>query len=233
MGKAVRGRDHARSAVLAAHVGGHGRSEVALQGRNAARRGNLAHVGRLDAEHAVTAGLEVGEERAVVRADIDDEVGRRERQQRRGFGIKLGEVVAQELGGAAGVGIFGGKDDDGVYCKPELDKLAAGAVQELGGKPGLLARRRADRDHLVDGRHVAQREDAGERRMSADLTAFDRDAGSGPRGSRNFCRKQTYSLQFRAMALLSPSSCAGLSRASTSVYPVQDVDGRAKPGHDD
>ena len=36
MGKAVRGRDHARSAVLAPHVGGHGRSEVALQGRNAA-----------------------------------------------------------------------------------------------------------------------------------------------------------------------------------------------------
>ncbi len=203
--------------------------------------GNLAHVGRLDAQHAVTAGLEVGEERAVVRADIDDEVGRRERQQRRGFGIKLGEVVAQELGGAAGVGIFGGKDDDGVYRKPELDKLAAGAVQEIGGKPGLLARRRADRDHLVDGGHVAQREDAGERRMSADLTAFDRDAGSGPRGSRNFHRKTnlfppSFIGRYHMRGCSLRRHATSLSRASTSVArPVLKIvawHGCQVPGHE-
>ena len=76
----------------------------------------------------------------------------------RGFGIELGEIVAQQLGRAAGVGIFGREDDDGIDREAELHQLAFRAVQQIGRKPGLLPRHLADRHHLIHRRHVAERQ---------------------------------------------------------------------------
>ena len=179
MREAIRSRHDARLPVLALDLGRHRRGEVAHQGRNAAAVGNLADIGRLDAEDPVAAALEVRQQRAVVRADVNDQVRRRELEQRGSLGIKVGEIVPQQLGGAAGVGVLGREDDDGIDGKAELHQLALFAVQEIGREPGLLARDIVHRDHLVDRRHVAEREHAPQRRVPADLTAFDRYACSG------------------------------------------------------
>ena len=112
------------------------------QGRNAAAVGDLADLGRLDAEDTVT--LEVGEQRAVIRADVDDQILRLELEHRRCFGIKLGKIIAQQFGGTAGVGILGREDDDGIDRQAELHQLALGAIQKAGRKPGLLPRHCAD-----------------------------------------------------------------------------------------
>ena len=55
MGKAVRRSDHPRGAILAPHAGGNLGRKIALQGRDAARGGDLHHIGRLDPEGAVAA----------------------------------------------------------------------------------------------------------------------------------------------------------------------------------
>ena len=59
MREAIRGRHHARAAVLALDLGCHLRGEVACEGGDAAAVGDLADLGRLDAEDAVV--LEVRE----------------------------------------------------------------------------------------------------------------------------------------------------------------------------
>ena len=71
--------------------------------------------------------------------------------------LQVGEIVAQQLGGAAGVGIFRREDDDRIDREAELHQVAVAAMQQVGRKPRLLARHLADRHHLVDRRHVAER----------------------------------------------------------------------------
>ena len=61
------------------------------------------------------------------------------------LGIELGEIVAQELGHAAGVGIFRREDDDRIDREAELHQLAVAAIQQRRRKPGQLARHLADR----------------------------------------------------------------------------------------
>ena len=102
------------------------------------------------------------------------------------FALQVGEIVAQQFGGAAGVGIFRREDDDRVDRQAELHQVAVAAVQQIGRKPRLLTRHLADRHHLVDRRHVAEREHVIERRVAADLAAFDRNAGAGAGGARDF-----------------------------------------------
>ena len=114
---------------------------------------------------------------------------------RGGFALQVGEIVAQQLGGAAGVGIFRREDDDRIDREAELHQLAVAAVQQVGRKPRLLARHLADRHHLVDRRHVAEREHVIERCVAADLTAFDRNAGAGAGGARDFAGTQGVSLR--------------------------------------
>ena len=93
-------------AVLALDLARHLEAEIALDGRDAALVGDVADIGRLDAEHAVAAVLEVRQQRAVVRADIDHEIVFAQAQHGGGFALQIGEIVAQQFGGAAGVGIF-------------------------------------------------------------------------------------------------------------------------------
>ena len=74
MGETIGRRDHAGRAVLALDLARHLGAEIALERRDAALIGDVADVGRLDAEHAVAALLEIRQQRAVVGADIDDEI---------------------------------------------------------------------------------------------------------------------------------------------------------------
>jgi hypothetical protein len=96
MREAIRRRHHARAAVLALDLGRHRRSEVAHEGWDAAAIGDLADLGRLDAEDTVV--LEVGEQRTVIRTDVDDEVLPSPLEHRRSFRIELGKIIAQQLG---------------------------------------------------------------------------------------------------------------------------------------
>ena len=61
-------------AVIALDLARHLDAEIALDCGNAALVGDVADIGRLDAEHAVAAVLEVRQQRAVVGADIDNEI---------------------------------------------------------------------------------------------------------------------------------------------------------------
>ena len=74
MRKAIGRGDDARIAVLALHFARDIEAEITLDGRDAAAIGDLAHIRRLDAEDAMSAFLEIRDQRAVIRADIDDEV---------------------------------------------------------------------------------------------------------------------------------------------------------------
>jgi hypothetical protein len=62
--------------------------------------------------------------------------------------------------------------------------------------------------------------------------AAGKDYGPGaanePRSDNGYAR-----LHIHSTLLISPPSCAGLARASTSLRRGQDVDGRDKPGHDE
>ena len=151
----------------------------------------------------------------------------RELEHRAGFGAEIGEIVAQQLGGAAGVGIFRREDDDRIDREPELHQLALAAIQEIGRKPRLLPRHLADRHHLVDRRHVAERQHGLERRVPADLAAFDRDACAGAGGPRDFLRKRRHSSPSDAVRSAAPrarapntrrASAAARHRAARAVY---------------
>ena len=177
MRKAVRRRDDARRPVLALHLGRHRRREIAHAASGCRARcailptsvGSMPST-RWPAVWKFEISVPSFEPMSTTRScgpslSIAD-----------GFGAEIGEIVAQQLGGAAGVGIVRRKDDDRIDREPELHQLAARAVEQVGRKPRLLPRHFADRHHLVDRRHVAERQHGFERRMPADLAAFHRDA---------------------------------------------------------
>ena len=110
--------------MLALHLCRERRREITGHRRDAAPHRDFAHFGRLDAEHAMAAVLEIAEQRAVVRAEVDHEVALAKLQHGRSLAIEIGEIVAQELRGAAGVGIFRRKDDDGIDRQAELGQVA-------------------------------------------------------------------------------------------------------------
>ena len=62
-------------------------------------------------------------------SDIDNEIVFTEAEHLGRLGIELSKVVAQQLGHAAGVGIFRWKDDDRVDREAELHELAVTAVE--------------------------------------------------------------------------------------------------------
>ena len=111
----------------------------------------------------------------------------RQAEHLRRLGVELGEVVAQQLGHAAGVGIFRREDDHRIDREAELHQLAVAAIEQRGRKPGQLPRHLADRDHLVHRRHVAERQHGLELLVAAHLAGFDRDAGAGAGGAGDFC----------------------------------------------
>src|ERR1019366_88787 len=145
-----------------------------------------------------------------------------------GFAVQVGEIVAQQFGGAAGVGIFRREDDDRIDRQAQLHQVAIATMQEIGREPRLLARLLADRHHLVDRRHVAERQYVIERRMAAGLTAFDRNASAGAGGARDFRGAQDLGLpggcgvrfwaQDRHCASTSRGSALGPAQAARAAY---------------
>ena len=197
VGKTVRRRDHARGAVLARNLARGLDAEIALDGGDAAAVGDVADVGRLDAEHAVSRRLEIRQQRPVIGADIDDEVVLAEAQHSGGLALQIGEIVAQQFGGAAGVGIFRRENNRRIDGEAELHQIAVRAMQQAGRKPRLLMRDGADRHHLVDRRHEAQRQHRVERLVPANLAGFDRHACASAGGARYFRRTQKHQLRTR------------------------------------
>ena len=186
MGKAIRRGDHLRGAVFLLHLASHFLREVALDGRDAALIGDLGHVGRFDAEDAVPTLLEVRDQRAVVRSDVDRQIVLAETEHLRGFGIEIRKVLAQDPGHAAGVGILRREDDDRIDRDAELHQLAVRTVHQVGREPGLLLLDCADRDHLVHRRHVAERQHGLQRLVTANLAALDRNASATTGAAGNF-----------------------------------------------
>ncbi len=100
MGKTVRRGDQLGGPMRGQHFARGVLAEITLDGRDAARVGDVADVGRLDAENAVAGFLEVRNQRAVIRADIDHQILFGQAQHRRAFALQFGEIVAQQFGGA-------------------------------------------------------------------------------------------------------------------------------------
>ena len=131
---------------------------IALDGRDAARIGDVADVGRLDAENAIAGFLEIRDQRAVVGADVDHQILLGQPEHGGALALQVGEIVAQKFRGAAGVGIFRREDDDRIDGETQLHQIAIPAMQQIGRKPRLLPRHLPDRHHLIDRRHVAERQ---------------------------------------------------------------------------
>jgi hypothetical protein len=155
--KTIGGRHHFGGAAFFPYLASDLLGEIALDRGDATFVGDLGDVGRLDAEDAVAAVLEVGDQRAVIRPDINSKIFLAETEHLRRFGIKISEVFPQDPGHATGVGVLGRKDDHGINGEAKLNQFAIRAMQQVGRKPGLLALNLADGDHLVDRRHVAKR----------------------------------------------------------------------------
>src|SRR5690606_38091709 len=91
MGKAVGGGHDTRGAMrlfnCACDVG----PEIVLEGRDAALVGDVSDIGWLDAKHAMPTGFEIGQQGAVIRSDIDNQIVRAEPEQGFRFGMQLRE----------------------------------------------------------------------------------------------------------------------------------------------
>src|SRR5262249_19690639 len=72
MRKAICCGDYARSAVLLQDLTGDLHPEIALQRRDAALLRDLRYISRFDPKHAETGNFEIMQQRAVIRADLDD-----------------------------------------------------------------------------------------------------------------------------------------------------------------
>ena len=205
-----------RPAVPALHFVGALRSEERVERRNAGRDRELAGVGRLDAADPMPAAMEVAEQRAVVRSDVDDQVLLRERKQLHHLAVQLGEVLAQDAGRAAGVRVVRREDDVRVHDQPELHQRAR--LRSAGARPDsrLLVGPRADRVHRVDRRQIAEEQDRTQVRRAADLAALDEDAAAGSGGfldrvgnlGHGDRRLRRSTLAYQATVLAMPASSA-------------------------
>ena len=92
-------------------------SEKALNCMDAALVSDIPDVGRPDAEYTLTAVLEIQEQGAIVRADINDR-SLSPRPSMAALSLQVGKIVAQQFGGAARVGVFRGKMIAGSTAKP-------------------------------------------------------------------------------------------------------------------
>ena len=70
--------------------------------------------------------------------DVEYEIIGTEGDHRYALPIQAGEIVAENLRGAAGVGVFGRKEDTGVNNQAQLDQVTSRAVQQLCRVMGLL-----------------------------------------------------------------------------------------------
>ena len=149
----------------------------------------VRHQCRLDAAHRMARGSEVLQERAVVRSDIDDQLGPAQPEERRRFALQLGEIFAKDSRRAAGVRILRREEDRRIDDQAQLHELARRAAEEFRRIRRLLVRPLTDRPHLVDRRQIAEEQHRLEIGRSADLAAIDDDAAAGARGAGEFLRR--------------------------------------------
>ena len=171
-------RDDLRAPVLLDDLRGGLRPEERVDGRDAALHRDLEGVGRLDAAHAVAALVEIRQQRAVVRPDVDRQRLFPDRIEPHHFVVQLGEVLAQDARRAARVGVVRREQDCGIDDEAELHELAVRAVQQLRRIGRLLVRTASDRIHRVDWRQIANKQDRTQLLRAANLAALHKDAAA-------------------------------------------------------
>ena len=133
--------------------------------------------------HAVPRLLPFAQQRAVVRADVNDQPAFAGIED---VGLAIldhfREVLVQDPRRAAGVGIIRGEEHRGIDNATQLDQLAMGTEEQFGRIGRLFARPLADRTHLVDRGNIAHEEDRFEILAVAQLAFLDDQAG--PRAGR-------------------------------------------------
>src|SRR5262245_54653068 len=95
VGKAIGGGDDARSTKLALDPAGHLNAEIAFDRLNTALVRDIAHIRGLNAEDALPTAFEVRQERAIVRADINDKIFFIETKHHRTLALQICKIVAQ------------------------------------------------------------------------------------------------------------------------------------------
>jgi hypothetical protein len=118
--------------------------------------------------------LEVDQQRAVVRSDVDDEITRCEPELRRRLPAEVGEVVAQNPRRAAEVRVGIGKQHFRRNLEADLRQPAVLATKQLEGKRRLLDGAFADRGHRIDRGHIAEEQQRPHLRRRAYLAVQDR-----------------------------------------------------------
>src|ERR1700722_3324212 len=124
MSEAVGRGDDLGQAMLVSDAAGDFRSEIGLDRRYPARLGDLADIGRLDAENAMPRGVKIRQQCAVVGADVDDEIVLPESDQRSRLAVEPSKVLAQNPGRAAGIGVARREQDFGIEAEAELNEFA-------------------------------------------------------------------------------------------------------------
>src|SRR5258708_6723165 len=102
----------------------------------------------------------VAQERAIVGADIDDQIARVHAHNLSTLPIEIREILAQYPRCPAGIGVLRWKQDARIDDQTKLHEFAAIAVQHQRWIPRLLAGRTADGRHRVHRRQKTQEEDA-------------------------------------------------------------------------
>jgi hypothetical protein len=87
--------------------------------------------------------------------------------------VEFGEVIAENLGRAAGVRVFGREQHVRIDDQTELYEVAIGAIEQLGWIARLLTRLFPDGIHPVDWRQVPQEENRLQARVLAYLATLD------------------------------------------------------------
>ncbi len=177
----VRRRDDLRLLPLLDDLFRNLTTKVGLNGRDAAIARDLTDVFRRDPLHLVLL-LKVAQEVAVVGADIDNQVLGFQVNQRGTLLEKLGEIVAQDLGCAARVGIFLGKQHMRIHDAAELNEVALLAPQQLRRIARLFRRLGPDDGHRVHRRQVTKEQDRIQIVIAAGLAFLHHHARAGAAG---------------------------------------------------
>src|SRR5260370_12413342 len=112
--------------------------EIGCQSRDSTRLRKFSGKGWLNAGHPMAARLVVAEQCAVVRSDVHNQIIVRQFNFRANFAIKLSEVLAENAGRSAGIGIFGRKQDIWLHGKSQLHEMAGSTITNLSGDPQYL-----------------------------------------------------------------------------------------------
>ncbi len=163
--------------------GGRG-SEEAHDRADAAFVREVRHQRRLDAAHRMAGGSEVRQQRAVVRSDVDDQLGAA--AGRAAASLRAAARRSSRAGFCVVplvYGYSGGNRIAGSTIRPSCTSWHRRAAQQLGRVRRLLVRPLPIGPHLVHRGQIAEKQHRLEIGRSTHLTAIDDDAAAGAGGA--------------------------------------------------